>query len=66
MLHQIQVEVHKAPVAEDAGALDMFNSLERDGYLRFHTEPNIQFCPDCIEYAFVKVEKEFMEGKILV
>ena len=66
MLHQIQVEVHKAPVAEGARALDMFNSLEGAGYLIFHKEPNIQFCQECIEYDFVKVEKEFMEGKILV
>ena len=38
MLHQILVEVHKAP----KNAVDFFDSLEADGYMRFHKEPNIQ------------------------
>ena len=46
MLHQIQVELHWAPVEEDAGAIDMFDSVERAGYLRFHKEANIQ-CEFC-------------------
>jgi len=62
LLHQIQVEVHKAPVKEDAGAIDLFDSFEREGYLRFHKEPNIQWNPDCLEYAFIKVDKVFVEG----
>jgi len=63
LLHQIQVEVHTAPALKDAGAIDFFDSLEKAGYLRFHKEPNIQWGPSCIEYAFVKVETAFMEGK---
>ena len=63
MMHQIQVELHKAPAKEDAGAIDFFTKMEDAGYLRFHKEPNIQWGSDCIEYAFVKVEKKFMEGK---
>jgi len=62
LLHQLLVEVHGAP---GQTAIDFFDSLERAGYLRFHKEPNIQYNPGCIEYAFVKVETSFMEGKIL-
>ena len=62
MLHQILVEVHGAPIDK---ALDFYDSLEAAGYLRFHKEPNIQWNPSCIEYAFVKVDKSFMEGKAL-
>ena len=54
------VEVHKAPKDK---ALDFFDSLERAGYLRYHKEPNIQWGPDCIEYAFVRVDKPFVKGK---
>ncbi|KAL7527511.1 hypothetical protein ACHAWF_002207 [Thalassiosira exigua] len=60
LLHQILVEVHKAPRLV---ALDFFGSLERAGYLRFHKEPNIQYEPSCVEYAFVKVGQAFVEGK---
>ncbi len=62
LLHQILVEVHHAPKDK---VLDFFDSIERAGYLRFHKEPNIQFDAGCIEYAFVKVDKIFMEGKNL-
>lgn len=62
MLHQILVEVHTAPKNT---VLDFFDSLEAAGYLRFHKEPNIQFCPSCLEYGFVKVDKAFLEGKKL-
>ena len=65
MLHQIQVELHKAPAKKDAGAISFFQAMEKAGYLRFHKEPNIQWGPDCVEYGFVKVEKAFMEGKKL-
>ncbi|EJK74669.1 hypothetical protein THAOC_03642 [Thalassiosira oceanica] len=61
LMHQILVEVHKAPIDK---VLNFFDSLEKEGYLRFHKEPNIQWSADCIEYAFVKVEKEFMRGKL--
>ena len=58
LIHQIQVEVHGAP---GQTALNFFDSLDRAGYLRFHKEPNIQYNPSCVGYAFVKVEKTFME-----
>ena len=60
ILHQIQVEVHKAPKEV---AINFFTSLETAGYLRFHKEPNIQWGPSCIEYAFLKVDKTFVDGK---
>lgn len=61
LLHQIQVELHSAP---GQTAIDFFDSFERAGYLRFHKEPNIQFSDgSCIEYAFVKVEEKFLDGK---
>ena len=56
LLHQILVEVHNAPMDK---VLDFFDSLDAAGYLRYHKEPNIQFCPSCIEYGFVKVDKSF-------
>ena len=56
MLHQIQVEVHKAPRAK---ALDFFNGLENAGYVRTHKEPNIQYDPSCIEFAFLKIHQDF-------
>lgn len=59
-LHQILVEVHGAP---GRTAIDFFDSLEGGGYLRFHKEPNIQYNPGCVEYAFVRVETAFVEGK---
>ena len=60
MLHQILVEVHEAPINK---ATDFFDSLEAAGYLRFHKEPNIQWDTSCIEYAFVKLDKSFMEDE---
>lgn len=60
MLHQIQVEVHGAPGQK---ALDFFDSLEEEGYVRFHKEPNIQFDPKCVEYAFIKLDIMFMQEK---
>jgi hypothetical protein len=60
IFHQIQVEVHHAPGEE---AIAFFDGLNDEGYLIFHKEPNIQFGPDNIEYAFVKVEKSFFNGE---
>ena len=60
MLHQILVEVHGAPKDK---ALDFYDSMEKEGYLRFHKEPNIQWDPNCIEYAMVKVDREFMGSR---
>lgn len=62
MLHQIQVEVHGAPGGK---VIDFFDTFEKNGYLRFHKEPNIQFDPTCLEYAFLKVDPAFMEGKMV-
>jgi len=62
MLHQILVEVHGAPKDK---ALDFYDSLEEEGYLRFHKEPNIQWDPSCIEYAFIRVDRAFARGKEL-
>ncbi|KAL7428344.1 hypothetical protein ACHAXH_001796 [Discostella pseudostelligera] len=63
LLHQIQVEVHRAPAKKGTGgAIDFFDQMENAGYLRFHKEPNIQWGPDNVEYSFIKVEKAFMEG----
>ena len=56
------MEVHEAPKDK---ALDFFDSLERAGYLRFHKEANIQWGPSCIEYAFIRVDESFVEGKRL-
>mmetsp|Transcript_2280 Transcript_2280/g.2642 ORF Transcript_2280/g.2642 Transcript_2280/m.2642 type:complete len:376 (-) Transcript_2280:2303-3430(-) len=55
-LQQIQVELHNAPTQ----AIAFFDTMEEAGYVRFHKEPNIQFNDgSCIEYAFLKLEKEF-------
>lgn len=60
LLQQVLVEVHKAPKQV---ALDFFSTLEEAGYVRFHKEPNIQWEPSCIEYAFVNVGRAFVDGK---
>jgi len=62
-LHQIQVELHDSMKVGQL-AIDLFESFEKEGYLRFHKEINL-FSIICIEYAFVKVEKEFLQEKIL-
>ena len=55
-LQQIQVELHNAP----RQAIDFFTTMEEEGYVRFHKEPNIQFSDgSCLEYAFLKLDKEF-------
>jgi len=55
-LQQILVEVHGAPKKH---ALKFFDGLKDAGYATFHKEPNIQFDSGCIEYAFLKLDKEF-------
>mmetsp|Transcript_21682 Transcript_21682/g.45821 ORF Transcript_21682/g.45821 Transcript_21682/m.45821 type:complete len:383 (-) Transcript_21682:277-1425(-) len=62
VLHQILVEVHGVPNT----APFFFDTLERAGYVRFHKEPNIQFNPGCIEYAMLKVDTQFMNGKTMI
>ena len=55
-LHQIQVEIHNAPPV----VIDMFDSLEEEGYVRYHKEPNIQFSDgSAVEYGLLKLDKEF-------
>lgn len=59
-LQQILVELHNAPPT----VIDFFNSLEEEGYVRFHKEPNIQFNDgSCEEYALLKLDKEFFEPR---
>ena len=62
-LQQIQVEVHGVPKQPKESVLNFFDTLEAAGFLRFHKEPNIQWNPGCLEYAMVKVDTEFMNGK---
>mmetsp|Transcript_1391 Transcript_1391/g.1794 ORF Transcript_1391/g.1794 Transcript_1391/m.1794 type:complete len:361 (-) Transcript_1391:62-1144(-) len=60
MLQQIQVELHGARPA----AIDFFDGMEEEGYVRFHKEPNIQFNDgSCIEYALLKLDKNFFGNK---
>lgn len=58
-LQQIQVELHEAPLE----VIDFFNTLENAGYVRTHKEPNIQFGPSSVEYAFLKLDKEFFSAR---
>jgi hypothetical protein len=55
-IQQILVEVHKAPMDK---VLSFFDRLMAEGYVIFHKEPNIQYDPSCIEYAFLKLHKDF-------
>jgi len=48
---------------EKGKTVEFFDKVQEAGYLTFHKEPNIQFGSDCIEYAFVKVDTSFIEGK---
>lgn len=58
MLQQVLVEVHDAPKV----AIQFFDTFEKKGYVRFHKEPNIQYAGgDCIEYAFLKLDKSFFD-----
>jgi len=58
-LQQIQVELHKAPLE----VIDFFDTLEYAGYVRTHKEPNIQFGASCVEYAFLKLDREFFSAR---
>merc|ERR1712071_209045 len=56
---QILVEVHQSPTKH---VPPFFNTIEDEGYVIFHKEPNIQFSMgNCIEYAFLKLDKSFSE-----
>jgi len=60
-LLQIQVELHNALKAGQK-VVDFFDSFEKEGYLRFHKEPNLLWTKG-IEYAFLKLEKDFLQEK---
>jgi len=56
-LQQILVETHNVP---NKFVLSFFDTFEKEGYVRFHKEANVQFSDgDCFEYAFLKLDKEF-------
>jgi len=55
-LQQILVEAHKAPMGK---VLQFFDRLMEEGYVQFHKESNIQHDPECLEFAFLKLDKEF-------
>lgn len=56
-LNQILVEVHKAPQE----ALSFFNLLQKEGYVTFHKESNMIGGANCVEYAFLRLDKEFSQ-----
>jgi len=62
-LLQILVEVHTPPKNI---ALKFFDDLQANGYTRFHKEANIKYPRGgAIEYAFLKLSKEFFpESKL--
>ena len=58
-LRQILVEVHNTP-ADTVNKF--FTGVQDAGYVTFHKEPNIQWAGgNCVEYAFLKLEKSFYE-----
>lgn len=59
-IQQILVEVHHAPMNK---VLSFFDRHMEEGYVIFHKEPNIQYDPTCIEYAFLKLHKDFFTVK---
>lgn len=55
---QILVEVHKSPPE----AIDFFETMQENGYVTFHKEPNTAFGGGtCQEYAMVKLGPKFFE-----
>jgi len=57
MLRQIQIEVHNV---HNQTTVDFFDQHEEDGYVRFHKEFNVYMKGKMVEYAFLKLEKDFM------
>lgn len=54
---QILVEVHNSPRRL---ANDLFETMQKRGYVTFHKEPNTQFCAGkCQNYSFLKLAPEF-------
>lgn len=56
-IRQILVEVHSVNLQTDKFFDDMHNA----GYAIFHKEPNLYTGGNCIEFAFLKLAKEFYE-----
>ncbi len=54
-IRQILVEVHSAPSV----ANKFFDTLQDEGYVIFHKEPNIIIGGRLIEYAFLKLNSSF-------
>ena len=63
-IRQIQVELHdgtdKAEEGKQTPVADSFLSYMKElGYVTFHKEANILTSGNCIEYAFLKLDKSF-------
>lgn len=60
-IQQILVENHRT----NGNTVNFYNELMNNGYVIYHKEPNIlKYCKgDCIEYAFLKLDKNFFETK---
>jgi hypothetical protein len=56
-IQQILVEVHSVYNNSD----QFFDDLHDGGYVAFHKEPNLPSGAKCIEFAFLKLAKEFFE-----
>jgi Methyltransferase domain len=55
-LRQIVVEVHGVSKVTN----QFFRDFQREGYVIFHKEPNIQWASgNCVEFSFFKLSKEF-------
>ena len=56
-IRQIQAELHKSPKG-----FDLLSAMFKKNFVIFHKEPNTYGCKgDCIEYAFLKLNKTFFE-----
>ena len=60
-IQQILVENHRT----NGNTVNFYNELMNNVYVIYHKEPNIlKYCKgDCIEYAFLKLDKNFFETK---
>ena len=57
-LHQSEVE---CTTARKWGAVDLFDSFEKEGYLKFHKEPNL-FSPKCIRICICEGGEGVLAG----
>ena len=54
---QVLVEVHRSPKDK---VTNFFDEMYNEGYGTFHKEFNTQYARgNCVEYAFLKVDKEY-------